>query len=114
MIAKLTIAACLAIYSTVALCAEDKVQTCQMSVMNIANGEMSGEPRAAGDAIVTSGSDQFYVLIGERVIASPLLVERKGNLVAFHSGTAYLMQKESYSVIYDDFGYVFDECVKVS
>lgn len=115
MIAKLTIAAFLAIYSTMAVCEEtDKVQKCQMNVMNIVNGEMSGEPRAAGDAILTSGHNQFYAVVGDRIITSPLLVARKGNLVAFHSGTVYLMQKDSFSVFYDDFGYVFDECVKVS
>ncbi len=85
-----------------------------MNVMSIKDGMMIGEPRTVGEALVTSGLDQFYAVIDDRVIKSPLLIERKGDMVAYQSGAVYLMQKSSYSVLYEDFGYVFDECVKVA
>ena len=61
-----------------------------------------------------AGHRQFYAVVGERIISSPILSENKGNLAAYHSGAAYFMRKDSFGVIYDDFGYVFDECEKVA
>ncbi|EPK1032544.1 hypothetical protein [Klebsiella variicola] len=90
------------------------VMKCQMNIMRIENGEMSGAPHHIAEAILTADSRQFYAVVGERIISSPILSENKGNLAAYHSGTAYFMRKDSFGVIYDDFGYVFDECEKVA
>lgn len=111
---KTIIAASIILFSSMASGSEESVMTCQMSVITVDKGNMLGEPRAAGKVILTSSSDQFYAVVGERVMKSPPLVEHNGNMVAYHSGAVYLMQKNSYSVLYDDFGYVFDECTKVS
>ena len=90
------------------------VMKCQMNIMRIENGEMSGAPHRIAEAILTADSRQFYAVVGERIISSPILSENKGNLAAYHSGAAYFMRKVSFGVNYDDFGYVFDECEKVA
>lgn len=114
MIAKSMIAASLLVTSIMALASEESVMTCQMNIMTIDKGDMRGEPRAAGEVILTSGNDQFYAVVGERIMKSPLMVERNGRMAAYHSGAVYLMKNSTFSILFDDFGYVFDECVKVT
>lgn len=111
---KTIIAATLALFSSLPNTSNAAVMKCQMNVMRIENGEMSGSPRPMTEAIVTADARQFYAVIGERIINSPILSEHKGKLAAYHSGTAYFMQEGSFGVVYDDFGYVFDECEKVA
>lgn len=111
---KTIIAATLALMSSLPNTSDAAVMKCQMNVMRIENGEMYGAPRTMTEAIVTADARQFYAVIGERIITSPQLSEHKGRLAAYHSGAAYFMQKSTFGVIYDDFGYVFDECEKVA
>ncbi|HBM2881038.1 TPA: hypothetical protein LVL09_004860 [Klebsiella oxytoca] len=108
------VAAGLALFSSYAFSSEEAVMKCQMSILKFKDGQMIGEPRQMAEAILTADSQQFYVVIGERVISSPVLFEHKGDMAGYHAGAAYFIRKTSYGVMYDDFGYVFDECVKVT
>ena len=105
---KTIFAATLAILIALPNAGNSAVMKCQMNIMRI--GEMSGTPHRVAEAILTADAHQFYAVVGERIISSPILSENKGNLAAYHSGAAYFMRKDSFGVIYDDFGYVFDEC----
>lgn len=111
---KTIIAATLAFISSLPSISEADVMKCQVNIMHIENGEMSGSPRPVAEAILTADSSQFYAVIGERVISSPILSEYNGKLAAYHSGAAYFMRGNTFGVVYDDFGYVFDECEKVA
>ena len=111
---KTIIAATLALFSSLSNASDSIVMKCKMNIMHIENGEISGSPRPMAEAILTADSRQFYAVVGERIISSPVLSERKGRLAAFNSGTAYFMRENTFGVIYDDFGYVFDECEKVA
>ena len=109
---KTIFAATLAILIALPNAGNSAVMKCQMNIMRIENGEMSGTPHRVAEAILTADAHQFYAVVGERIISSPILSENKGDLAAYHSGAAYFMRKNSFGVIYDDFGYVFDECEK--
>lgn len=111
---KTIFAATLAILIALPNAGNSAVMKCQMNIMRIENGGMSGTPHRVAEAILTADAHQFYAVVGERIISSPILSENKGDLAAYHSGAAYFMRKNSFGVIYDDFGYVFDECEKVA
>lgn len=111
---KKIIAASMILFSSVAFGESETVMKCQMNIMRISSGKMIGDPHQLAEAILTADARQFYAVIGERIISSPILSEQKGGLAAYQAGAAYFMRKDTFGVIYDDFGYVFDECEKVA
>jgi hypothetical protein len=111
---KTIIAGTLALLASLPNVSNSAVMKCQMNIMRIENGEISGAQHRIAEAILTADAHQFYAVVGERVISSPILSEHNGQLANYQSGTAYFMRKDTFGVIYDDFGYVFDECEKVA
>lgn len=93
---KTIIAATLTLLTSLPSVSNSAVMKCQMNIMRIENGEMAGAPHRMAEAILTADSRQFYAVVGERIISSPLLSENKGNLATYHSGAAYFMRKDTF------------------
>ncbi len=74
---KKIIAASMILFSSVAFGESETVMKCQMNIMRISGGKMIGDPHQLAEAILTADARQFYAVIGERIISSPILSEQK-------------------------------------
>ncbi|HFP9309500.1 TPA: hypothetical protein ACJI3N_005233 [Raoultella planticola] len=104
----------LTLISSAAAAAEPAVMTCRMSIMQTEQEKLTGVTRVLDQALVTAGHNQFYIVAGDRIIRSPELFKRNDKMAGYKSGAFYFMKANTFSVLYDDFGYVFDECSRVS
>lgn len=102
------------LFSALSIADEQRVEQCDMNILKIENGELAQAGHAMGLAILTSDSTQFYAVIGDRIINSPILMDHKGQKAGQKAGAAFFMRDGSFGVMYDDFGYVFDNCKKVA
>lgn len=108
------LAVSLMLFSALSIADEQRVEQCDMNILKIENGELAQAGHAMGLAILTSDSTQFYAVVGDRIINSPILMDHKGQKAGQKAGAAFFMRDGSFGVMYDDFGYVFDNCKKVA
>ncbi|HHT4259189.1 TPA: hypothetical protein ACTYZB_004856 [Klebsiella variicola] len=111
---KVALATGLALFSSLAFCGDKHIQKCQMSIIKFKSGKTTAVSQPITQAMLVADDQQFYAVIGDRVIRSPVLMNRPSEKAGYKAGTVYIMRANSFSVMYDEFGYVFDECGEVN
>ena len=100
---------------TLPVFADTHVYECEMFVVEAKNGLIRNVGKANYGAMVVDRGEQFYVVRDDRVLSSPFLTKRNGELSGVGKDRfVYNKSGDVYGVHAKNDSYLFDDCKEIS